>query len=129
MTLIEVVAALVILGTVLASLVVARARYLHQWALATRRQEAVMIANSLLSAWWGQSAQLPQHAGGELPDRHLRWQTRTVDDAPIASLGVVTIRLEVFEDGEQAVTNPAQPLVAVDVVANGPQPAVTGSQP
>jgi hypothetical protein len=64
MTLIEVAAGLAILGTLMASLLVARSRYLRQWATAGRKQEAVIAADALLSAWWNQIETLPRHGTG-----------------------------------------------------------------
>jgi hypothetical protein len=110
-------AGLVILGTVLASLVVARSRYLHQWAVAGRQQEAVAAADQLLANWWASPATLPRYGSGELP-RRLRWQTSVVMNPAANELGVDVVRLEVFE---QQSDRPL-PLASVDVVMSRPEP-------
>jgi hypothetical protein len=114
-------AGLVILGTLLASLVVARSRYLHQWALAGRQQEAVAAADQLLGNWWASPATLPRSARGELPEKRLRWQTSLLVNPPANELGVDVVRLEVFEEQSDR----RLPLARVDVVLSRPEPAVS----
>jgi len=127
MTLIETVAGLAILGTLISSLVVARSRYQHQWVLAGRRSEATVAADTLLSSWWAQPAQLPRNAAGKLTDKKLRWQTHLVDPS-VDVLGVQIVRLEIFDDrtgtelpAAGSANSLASPLACVDIVLNPPQ--------
>jgi hypothetical protein len=118
MTLMEVMAGLVILATVLAFVVTARARYLHQAADADARQVAVKAADALLSNWWQDPASVPQNGSGKI-DEQLRWETHARSVGPRDELEVDVVRLEVFRSGE--VGPDAKPLVSVEVVTPGPK--------
>lgn len=117
LTLIEVVAALAILGALLGAVVTARTRHLHQWAQANRRLEATAAAEALLTGWWTRPVTMPRRASGAVAGHDaLAWRTRPIDsDASDAldALGAQVVRLEIVEargpvDG--------QPLVMVDLV-------------
>jgi prepilin-type N-terminal cleavage/methylation domain-containing protein len=131
LTLIEVMAGLAILGTLLASLVVARGRYVHQWALATRKEEAVQAADRLLAAWWINPDKLPRNAAGDVPDGKLRWRTHVVESVAAEDLKVQIVRLELFETGNNAGQAVAyrteqRPLAQVDLVMSPPAKVVEG---
>src|SRR5580698_4819347 len=108
MTLIEVLAGLVVLGTLLASVAVARSRYMHQAALADQRAAAVIAADRLLNNWWGQSDPLPRSASGQIDDR-LSWQTHVLVNPTARQMGADIVRLEMFRGS-------SEPLVTVDVL-------------
>jgi prepilin-type N-terminal cleavage/methylation domain-containing protein len=128
LTLIEVMAGLAILGTLLASLVVARGRYLHQWTLAGQKQQAVQAADQLLAGWWADPQKFPRQQAGELPKSNLQWRTSVLDSKSATDLKVQIIRLELFEKRENADRiatdgEKQSPLVQVDVVLNPPKAA------
>src|SRR5436190_9188313 len=76
MTLVEVVAGLALLGTLLAAVLVVRARYAHQSAAAERRLQAVAAADALLSAWHRDPPSLPRSGSGHVEgDAQLAWRT------------------------------------------------------
>src|SRR5947207_5843225 len=83
MTLIEVVAGLVILGTILASLAVARGRFARQWSAADRKLAAVRALDALVTEWMnapGDGA-VPLNREGRVGDsRGLLWRTRAFRD-------------------------------------------------
>src|ERR1700722_13565258 len=80
MTLIEVMVALVILGTLLVCAVVARGRYLRQSAIAQLKLNAIAAADSLLAQWWLDPQKVPRAASGEVPGvQKLTWQSQTLD--------------------------------------------------
>jgi prepilin-type N-terminal cleavage/methylation domain-containing protein len=108
MTLIEVLAGLVVLGTVLASVAVARSRYMHQAALADQRAAAVTAADRLLNDWWRQSEPLPQNASGQI-DEQLTWRTHVLVNPAARQLGADIVRLEMLRGS-------SEPLVTVDVL-------------
>src|SRR4051794_8506660 len=79
MTLVEVVAALALLGTLLAAVLVVRVRYARQSAAAERRLQAVAAADALLSAWHRDPRSLPRFGSGQVAgDAQLAWRTAVV---------------------------------------------------
>jgi hypothetical protein len=118
-----VIAGLAILGTLLASLVVTRARYLHQWALAGRREQAAVATDELLGSWWSQPEKLPRNSEGQLPRVKMHWRTQTIDNAVAKDLDVQVVRIEIFEQAGSVTESPAasastSPLIQLDVVVN-----------
>jgi prepilin-type N-terminal cleavage/methylation domain-containing protein len=81
-TLLEVLAALAILATLLVGVMRAKGKAIRQQALAERRLEAVAAADELLSRWWENGA-LPVLAdSGEFPlNPKLRWRTGVISAA------------------------------------------------
>ena len=118
MTLIEVVAGLALLGTLLVGIVLAKVRYTHQWTAAERRVQAVGAADDLLSAWWADAGSFPRRDAGEVPGRPgLAWRTAPVSNPAVEALDARAVRLEVFDRAA-----PTDPPVVVDVVLPPPPP-------
>ena len=67
MTLVEVVAGLALLGSVLVALLLARAAYLRQWARADRQLQAVAAADELLTVWHRSRHRCNPKASGLFP--------------------------------------------------------------
>src|SRR5438046_8637200 len=67
-TLVEVIAALVILGTILAAMLIARGRFVRQDVQARRRIEATRARDTLVGGWMnGPASALPMQAPGSFP--------------------------------------------------------------
>src|SRR4029434_11142198 len=84
MTLVEVIAGLVVLGTLLAAVTVARGRFLRQWAEADRRVPATRAADALLSEWLSGSPQaVPIRSQGPLVGGAANqiWRTQVIRDS------------------------------------------------
>lgn len=114
MTLVEVVCGLALLGTLLASMLMAKARYTKQATVAERRLKAVRAADELLGEWWRDTSRFPRaDAGSVAGDDEFSWRTRRVADAKLAELGVEVVRLEVIDDRRDEV------LAAVEVPLGG----------
>src|SRR5438876_3770040 len=79
-TLIEVLAGLVVLGTLLVSVAVARARFVHQLADAERRLRATRAVDTMLGTWFaGPTPAVPTAAEGSLDGAaDFAWRTRLV---------------------------------------------------
>jgi hypothetical protein len=131
LTLIEVVASLAILGTLLVSMLMARQRYSRQWTLAVRKGEAVSAADQLLSEWWRDPRKLPLEGRGVIaghPD--LMWRTRTMDNRDADALDAQVVRLEVFTQAERQKGNTQvkeKALATVDLLL--PKPEEAGDAP
>jgi type II secretory pathway pseudopilin PulG len=77
-----VLAALVILATLLTGVMLAKSKAVRQQALAERRLEAVAAADELLSRWWESGASPVSADSGEIPrNPKLRWRTGVVSAA------------------------------------------------
>src|SRR4051812_18789944 len=99
MTLVEVVAALALLGTLLAAVLVVRVRYARQSAAAGRRLQAVAAADALLAGWHADPRSLPRFGSGRVDgDAQLGWRTAVVPNRDVNDLGVDVVRLEILDD-------------------------------
>jgi hypothetical protein len=125
MTLLEVVAGLALLASLLGALVMAKARYARQAAAADRRVEAVAAADELLAAWHQNPRALPLEfsGSGAVPgERRLAWRLRPVVNAGVEELGGRVVRLEVLDER----LAPPPVLVTLEtVVAEPPRTATT----
>ena len=98
-TLIEVLAGLVVLGTLLVSVAVARGRFVRQWSEADRKLAAVQAADAQVARWLaGPGDAVPVNAEGAvdaLPN--CVWRTRIIPDAAAAKLGAAVVRFEIAD--------------------------------
>jgi prepilin-type N-terminal cleavage/methylation domain-containing protein len=124
LTLIEVVAAIAILGAILVGIVLAKARHTHQLALARQTHVAVRAADGLIARWWAEPDGVPIGESGVLgADESLTWQTRLVENETVERLGTRVARVEVYESkmGTTQAADPGEPLVTVDLVLPVPE--------
>jgi hypothetical protein len=124
MTLLEVVAGLALLASLLGALVMAKARYVRQAAAADRRVEAVAAADELLAGWHQNPRSLPRELSGSgavSGDRRLAWRLRPVANAGVEELGGRVVRLEVLDER----LAPPPVLVAVETVVGEPAQSPT----
>src|SRR5262245_7016597 len=91
LTLIEVVVGLVILGTLVASVAIARGRALRQYARAELQLRATHAADAMLAAWFdGPPQAIPVRGGGLIADvPGCVWRTTPVSNASAESLSAV----------------------------------------
>ncbi len=98
LTLIEVIAAITILGTLLVGIVLAHARHTHQIALTQRKQLAARVADEMIGRWWTRPEGMPIGEAGVVDAApSLVWETRIVANPPIERLGARALRLEIRE--------------------------------
>ncbi len=117
MTLIEVVAALALLGAILTGVVLAKARLARQWYVAEYRLRAVEAVDDLVVGWMIADAGVPIDAHGELTDG-LVWRTRVNPERQAEALGARVIRLEVRREvATQEEALGATPLLTLDLLA------------
>jgi prepilin-type N-terminal cleavage/methylation domain-containing protein len=121
MTLIELLAGLVVLGTVLASVTIARGRFVRQWSEAQQRLEATRAVDAMVAGWLsGPRAKVPIGVRGTVPGmkQHV-WQTTVRPDKAAEAVGASVVRLEVF-DRADADTARRMPVVAIELLVAGP---------
>ena len=128
MTLVEVVTGVVILGTVLASLAVARGRFARQWSEADQKLAATRALDALINEWMSgggtPAPRVPLQAEGPLAGlRDCVWRTQTVRDASAAQLNAVIVRVEAISRPSRL----AQPalLASVDLLVHFVPPRPT----
>jgi type II secretory pathway pseudopilin PulG len=94
-TLIEALAGLVVLGTLLVSITIARGRFVRQRALAEQKIAAATAVDSLVSNWMaGSGSAIPLSAAGALDGLpNHTWRTRVIENKP--DLNASIIRVEV----------------------------------
>jgi hypothetical protein len=126
MTLVEVIAGLALLGSVLVAMLMARAGYMRQTARANRRLQAIAAADALLTAWHRDPAALHPGSGGELPgDGQLSWRSRLVPSAEADGLGARVVRLEVLDERPSASASPVLATVEFLVEPEDREPLVS----
>lgn len=131
MTLVEVVAGLALLGTLLAAVLVVRARYARQSAAAERRLQAVAAADALLAAWHTDPRLLPRYGSGRVDgDAQLAWRTALVPNREVNDLGAQVVHLEILDDrpaAASAVLTSVEFVVGEQASRPATQPADAGT--
>lgn len=114
MTLIEVLAALLLMGSILVALVTARGRLVNQHAEAQAIQDAARAADALLVRWWASDPPaVPVSARGQVAGQAgWVWTTTPVAGAPDA-LELQAVRLSILDERDPS--NPRK-LVEVEVL-------------
>lgn len=118
LTLLEVVAAILLLATLLAGILTGLARQSRQLRRADVRMQAVAAADALLTDWQAAGAEIPESASGGA-GQSFAWRTTPVPDATAASLYSRVVRLEVFSSSPPAASDP---LLALDLLVPLPIP-------
>jgi hypothetical protein len=117
LTLIEVLAATVLLSLVLVGVVLARGRATQQWASANHVLDAAEAADAWLTKHWADLESFPRDGQGDLgEDTGLRWRTQTVPNPSVESLGGTCVRLEIFRPDP---IRENEPVLAVELVLPG----------
>lgn len=99
MTLVEVVAGLALLGSLLVSLLLAKVGLARQRVEAENRLAAVAAADALLAEWAASDQPVPRHALGHTgTGNRFSWTTRIVRLKQVADLSMEVIRLELSQD-------------------------------
>lgn len=121
LTLIEVVAAIAILGTIVTGIVLAKSRLTRQTVAARQTNAMVRATDELIAGWWVDPQGIPVEQSGSIPgNESLVWQTRLVENLPLEARGAQVVRVEV-RDGGEAIPPVDDPVsVVVDLVLPHP---------
>lgn len=123
-TLLEVLAALVVLGTLMTGTMLAKSRYARQSALADRKLDATREAERLLQGWWGDQPRVPRDGRGTLAGGELTWKTSTQAIQAPGDAKLEVTRLEIFDAADRT-----QPLLAtVELLMTPPTPERKGDR-
>jgi len=100
LSLVEVVAGVALLATLLVGIVLAAGRHGAQLRAAEQRLAAVRAADRLLAQWYGEPAGPPRDATGPVTGAPgLVWRTRPLVQPDAEQLGLEIVRLEIRERG------------------------------
>lgn len=114
MTLIEVVAGLALMGTLLAAMLSAKGGYVRQQQYAQRVLTAVALADEFLVSHWHNIEALELIGGGRFSQHDgLTWSVTRIDDASAADWYCKILRFRVV-DATGSADDP--PLVSVDLL-------------
>ena len=121
-TLIEVIVGLALMGTLLAAIMLATARYKRQLTLAEAKLEAVQIAQSVLAQWWQDSFDaIPRNGSGEVTattsTKGLSWRTHELPLQGEEQTGFTVVRFELYDRKQ---TKSELPILAVDLAIAEP---------
>lgn len=121
-TLIEVLAALALLGSLAVAMVLSRGRLVEQHRLAEKKLEAVQAADVLLAQWWAADEKhVPVGLSGRIDGKPgWLWETEAIASDALVPFDAHIIRLRILD--ETSLGNPIE-LASVDVVL--PQSAPT----
>lgn len=125
MTLIEVVAGLALMASVLTGILAVKGRCVHQARVTERRQQAIAAADAMLSAWWADHHAFPVGRAGRLADSPIGWRLLRVPNPRAESLGAQVVRLEMTDASEES----DRPCVSVEVLVPAEQTNETGVHP
>lgn len=116
-TLVEVLAGLALLGSLLATSMLVKARNTRQMALSNRRLVAVEATEKLLQSWWTKKT-LPLAGSGVLPGQaDLTWRTTTRIQPQSAKnpFKMKITRLDIFD---QRVLGEDEPIVWLELLSS-----------
>ena len=116
-------AGLVVLGTVLSAVAVARGRFLRQFAQSEQKLRATKAIEPLLTQWLAaqpQNLRVPD--AGPLPDSEgLYWRTRWVRDPAAGRVNAVVLRVDVVPTRDVTAIETRSPVLTVDLLLHDPR--------
>lgn len=122
LTLLEVVAALALLTTMLVMILAAHDRLAHQTRRAELRLVAIDAADQLLATWTTTSPMVIPAAQGELATRPpLYWQVTAIASPELLPYGVGVAELRVFDE-QAASAHQGAPLASVEFLTTAALP-------
>ena len=111
-TLLEVIVALALMGSVLVASLLAFSQHRKQLSMADKRIEATMIADQLVSQLSSQRDGIPVGARGIVAGKtNWIWQTSPVGTTTLATVEMQVLRFQILEIGQTSTQ-----LVSVDLV-------------
>ena len=123
MTLIEVAVGMLLLGTLMASSLLAISGHARQISLAQDQLRATNELNRLLAEWSTASLPLPPAVEGPCPTASdLVWRATIRSDSAAVNLGAVVVRIEVLKQdmlSDDPQEQMKQVLASVEVLAEG----------
>lgn len=105
LTLVEVLAGLALMGTLLVTMIVLKSRFTHQLVGSDKQLNGAAAADALLTDWWPNPAELPiGHSGTVQSSPSLHWRTSLVINDTVTHFGGKVVRLEITSESNVVAT-------------------------
>jgi len=115
-SLVEVIASIFLVGTLMVAVLVAHRRAAGQTRLAQRRLAAIEVLDALLAARQQPGTEELQLARGKAPGANpYLWRSSLRDDAALAPLGAGVLRIELYDPAFKG----GETVAAVELLAPG----------
>jgi type II secretory pathway pseudopilin PulG len=112
LTLVEVVVALALLGSLLVAILIAEGKLRKQARRAEITLEACQVADGLLEAWWQNLSEFPRNESGTVETHpEWAWETQVQDNSSAEELDAAIVALEIYPQEDRFT-----PLVRVEVL-------------
>ena len=112
LTLVEVVVALALLGSLLVAILIAEGKLRKQARRAELTSQACQVADGLLETLWGNLEECPRNDGGTVEAQpEWGWETQIQENSSVTALGVEVVALEIYPQEDRFT-----PLVHVEVL-------------
>ncbi|CAN0317727.1 unnamed protein product, partial [Ectocarpus fasciculatus] len=104
-TLIEVLAALALLGSLAVAMVLSRARLVEQHQRAEQKLQAVEVANDLQAGWWAEDPNaIPIETSGDIEDNPgWVWETEARKHRELESFAAQVVEVRIVDRSQSAV--------------------------
>lgn len=116
MTLVEVVASLALMGSLMVTVILAQSRLTRQYHLARQKTHAVHLADELLHGWANSREGIPRNGQGEVAEMSLAWQTSTATVDDFLPLRAEKITLQVYAKPASGMVASPQLLCQVELL-------------
>lgn len=118
-TLVEVIAALAIIATLVIVTLGAHSRLVKQWHRADLCLQGVDVAESLMSEWWENPQKIAHNDRGEVEEpKGWRWVTHSIHDEQLKDNNLEIVQLEVFPPKSSKYAN--TPALTLDFILDAP---------
>ena len=115
MTLIEVVAAIMLLSALMTSVLVAFSRHRDQIEFAKQKEVAIEAADALLDHWYGLAEPIPLNQSGVCQGHpNLNWQTSITQRGTVAGIDMFFVEFTIVS------SNGTRPLLTVQLIESVP---------
>ena len=99
LTLVEVVAGLALMATLLVAMLSLKTRFTHQLGKSNLQLRGVAAADSLLTAWWADTSSFPINQSGAVASYPgFNWRTNLVANKAVAHLDSKVVRLDITDN-------------------------------
>jgi prepilin-type N-terminal cleavage/methylation domain-containing protein len=105
LTLIEVLAGLALMATLLVAMLYLKSRFMHQLVASNLQLRSTAEADKMMTNWWADPEAIPVNGAGIVPGSpDLSWQTTLVSNDVVHHLGGKVVRLQVISAGRVVTT-------------------------
>jgi Tfp pilus assembly protein PilV len=111
LTLVEALAAMLLMGTLLVASLMAHGRLVRQQRLAEQRLDACHALDTLMVGWWQELEKFPIDEHGQAGSAW-QWRTRLLTHPAAAAMGARAVRVELLPAGQSQV----EPAASIELL-------------